>query len=114
MKTLAAVGLLIGSALSAAWIPRGHEPLVIKVSARGFEPSTLTAAKGDTIVVEVQSDGGEHCFAIDALRVEKRVLPNEPAVVQLTLPKAGRFAFYCCVETGRAAEVERGELVVRQ
>ena len=114
MKTLAAAGLLIGSALGAASIPRVQVPLVVEVSARGFEPSTLTAAKGDTIVIEVRSDGGEHCFAIDALRIEKRVLPDRPAVVELTPTKAGRFPFYCCVETGPAAKAERGELVVRR
>ena len=111
MTRLAIAVLLAGRALLA---PDSPERLIVTLSASGFQPSTLPATKGDAIVIEVRSSGGEHCFAIDALRVEKRVRPDRPAIVELTLTEAGRFPFYCCVETGRAAEVERGELVVEQ
>ncbi len=108
---LAAGVLLVSTALSAAQSP---ERLVVTVSSGGFEPSSLIATKGESVVIEVRSSSGEHCFAIDARRVEKRVRPDRPAIVELTLTEAGRFPFYCCVETGRAAELERGELVVRE
>ena len=99
---LAVAGLLAGTALLA---PQSRARLIVTVSANGFEPSTITATKGDAIVIEVRSSSDEHCFAIDALRVEKQVRADRPAIVELTLTEAGRFPFYCCVETGRAAEV---------
>ena len=106
---LVVAALLAGTALSAQ---QSGERFVVTVSASGFQPSRIDATKGDAIVIEVRSAGGEHCFAIDALRVEKRVRAERPAIVELTLTKAGRFPFHCCVESGRAAEVERGELII--
>ncbi len=58
--------------------------------------------------------GREHCFAIDALRVEKRIVPGRPTRVDLTPERAGVFPFYCCLESGKAAEVERGQLTVSE
>jgi heme/copper-type cytochrome/quinol oxidase subunit 2 len=56
----------------------------------------------------------EHCFAIDAFRVEKRVRPGRPTRLDIVPDRAGTFEFYCCLETGEAAGAERGELVVTE
>ena len=54
----------------------------------------------------------EHCFAVDALRIEKRIVPGKATVVELTPERAGTYPFQCCVESGAAAEKEHGRLVV--
>ena len=54
MTRLAIAVLLAGTALLA---PDSRERLIVTVSASGFEPSTLTATKGDAIVIEVRSLG---------------------------------------------------------
>jgi len=92
--------------------PGGVPTVEVRVSKRGFEPSRITVRKGETTRVVVSSSDAEHCFAIDALRIEKRVVPDRPARLDLTPAQAGAFAFYCCLEAGGAAQVERGELVV--
>ena len=59
----------------------------------------------------VASDG-EHCFAIDALRIEKRIVPGKRTLVDLVPDRAGTFPFHCCLEPDDAAL--RGRLVVSE
>jgi heme/copper-type cytochrome/quinol oxidase subunit 2 len=87
---------------------------VVKVSKRGFEPSRVTVRRGETTRLVLESEDAEHCLAIDAFRVEKRVVPGRPTRLDLNPDKAGVFPFYCCLETGEAARVERGELTVTE
>ena len=56
----------------------------------------------------------EHCFALDAFRIEKRLRPGKPVSVELTPDRAGTFPFHCCLESGTAAETEKGQLVVAE
>ncbi len=51
---------------------------------------------------------------MDALRVEKRIVPGRTTAVDLTPDRVGTFPFYCCLESGKAAEVERGRLIVSE
>ena len=88
--------------------------LEIRVSRQGFDPAVVTVRKGETTRIRLSSEDGEHCFAVDALRVEKRVVPGHPTTFDLIADRVGRFPFYCCLETGSAAEAERGELVVTE
>ena len=100
------------AALGAA-APAGPD-VAVRVSKRGFEPSRITLRRGETTRLVLQSADGEHCFAIDALRVEKRVVPGRPTHLDLTPERAGVFPFHCCVESGDAARTERGELTVTE
>jgi heme/copper-type cytochrome/quinol oxidase subunit 2 len=102
-----ALALLVGAA------PAGPE-VAIKITKQGFQPSRLTIRRGETTRLVISAAQGEHCFAIEALRVEKRVVAGHPTHVELTPAQAGVFPFYCCVETGEAARVERGELTVTE
>ncbi len=60
----------------------------------------------------LSSGDREHCFAIDALRVEKRILPGRPTRFELTPDRAGVFPFHCCLESGESAAAERGQIEV--
>lgn len=86
----------------------------LKLSSAGFVPARLVLHRGEPVRLVIASAGGEHCFAIDALRVEKRVASDRPATVELTPERTGTFVFHCCLESGRQAERERGELVVTE
>jgi heme/copper-type cytochrome/quinol oxidase subunit 2 len=68
--------------------------------------------KGETARFVLSSADVEHCFAIDALRIEKRIVPGRPTRFDLTPDRTGVFPFYCCLESGAAAERERGEIEV--
>jgi heme/copper-type cytochrome/quinol oxidase subunit 2 len=107
-----AAGALTSAALSFA-APAGPS-VDVKVSRRGFAPSRITLRRGETARLALTSDDGEHCFAIDALRIEKRVTRDRPTRLELTPERTGSFPFYCCLESGKQAELERGELVVSE
>jgi cytochrome c oxidase subunit 2 len=103
--------LLVVTGAAAAGAPAG--PTVeVRASKRGFEPSRLTLRRGETTRIVLSSLDVEHCFAIDALRVEKRIVPGRATSLEITPERAGVFPFHCCLETGEAAAAERGEVQV--
>jgi heme/copper-type cytochrome/quinol oxidase subunit 2 len=107
-----AAGALASAALSLA-APAGPS-VDVKVSRRGFAPSRIALRRGETARLALTSDDGEHCFAIDGLRIEKRVARDRPTRLELTPERTGSFPFYCCLESGKQAELERGELIVSE
>jgi len=109
------VGVLAGSLLLTGW--RGaastvDQTIAVVVSRDGFQPREISVRKGETVRLAVKSADGEHCFAVDDLRIEKRVVPGRTTLVDVTPDKAGTFPFYCCLQTGAAAEKQRGRLIV--
>jgi len=108
---LPGLGLALAVCVGAA--PAGPE-VAVRVSKQGFQPSRITVRRGETTRLVLSTSEGEHCFAIEALRVEKRVVPGRPTRLDLTPGQAGVFPFYCCLESGEAARVERGELTVTE
>jgi heme/copper-type cytochrome/quinol oxidase subunit 2 len=106
-------GLALAAAVAAGAAPAGPE-LAVRVSKRGFEPARIIVRRGETTRLVLSAADGEHCFAVEALRVEKRVVPGRPTRLDLTPGQAGVFPFYCCLESGEAARVERGELTVSE
>jgi cytochrome c oxidase subunit 2 len=111
------VALLAGVLLLGGWkgaAPAPDQAVAVTVSREGFQPREITVRKGETVRLSVKTADGEHCFAVDDLRVEKRVLPGRTTTLDLTPDKAGSFPFYCCLETGAAAEKQRGRLIVTE
>jgi heme/copper-type cytochrome/quinol oxidase subunit 2 len=102
--------LLVAAGAGARSVPQ----VEIRASRQGFDPAAVTLRRGETVRIILSSTGGEHCFAVDALRVEKRIRPGRDTSFDLTPDRAGRFPFYCCLESGKAAEAERGELIVTE
>ncbi len=85
----------------------------LTIAASGIEPAALKVRRGDLLRLDVGSgDGAEHCFALDELRIERRVVPGRKTRVDLVPARAGRFAYYCCLHATAAAGRERGELIV--
>jgi heme/copper-type cytochrome/quinol oxidase subunit 2 len=99
---LAASALRVGAA----------EPLEVVVSDQGFRPSVVHLRRGETVRVSLRSADGEHCFAVDALRIEKRVRPGRPTSVDLTPDRVGRLPFHDCLRSG--PDIRSGELVVAE
>jgi plastocyanin len=101
-------------ALVAAAPARGGASLEVKASKHGFEPAQITVRRGESVSIVLSSADDEHCFAIDALRIEKRIVPGRTTTLELTPDRTGVFPFYCCLESGAAAGVERGQLSVTE
>ena len=98
----------------AGLAPPPDQPQDVVVSRSGFVPSVIQGRKGEAIHFRLTSRDQEHCFAIDAFRIEKRIVPGRTTAVDLTPEKAGTFPYYCCLETSAAAETERGRLVITE
>jgi heme/copper-type cytochrome/quinol oxidase subunit 2 len=107
-------GLALAAVIAAGAAPPAGPEVAVKVSKSGFEPSRITVRRGETTRLVLTATDVEHCFAVDALRVEKRVVPGRPTRFDLAPGQAGVFLFYCCLESGDAAKVERGELTVTE
>lgn len=112
--------LTLAAALIAAVAPDGSpaaQPgatVRVRASRRGFQPSSLNLRRGEPVHVVLSSADGEHCFAVDELRIEKRIVPGRETRFDLTPERAGSFVFHCCLESGEAAAAERGQLTVAE
>jgi heme/copper-type cytochrome/quinol oxidase subunit 2 len=113
-RGLAGVALVAVAALATLGAAPAGPTIEVKVSRRGYEPSRIVLRRGETARLLIAATDGEHCFALDALRVEKRVRSGQATRLELTPERAGSFPFYCCLETGPQADRERGELVVTE
>jgi plastocyanin len=101
-------------AVAAAAPPRAGSSVAVKASKRGFEPSQVRMRRGEAVTFVLSSADHEHCFAVDALRIEKRILPGRTTTFEVVADRAGVYPFYCCLESGEAAGVERGQLSVTE
>ena len=113
-RGLAGLALLTVATLASVGAAPAGPTVEVKVSRRGYEPSRIVVRRGETVRLVIVSVEGDHCFALDALRVEKRVRSGQPTRLELTPERTGSFPFYCCIETGPQADKERGELVVTE
>lgn len=113
-RGLAGLALLAVAAVAAVGAAPASPSVELKVSRGGFEPPRIVLRRGEAARLVLSSADGEHCFAIDALRIEKRVRSGQPTRLDITPDRPGTFAFYCCLETGAQADKERGELVVTE
>ena len=96
----------------AGLAPPPDQPQDVAVSRSGFTPGVIHARKGEAIHLRVTSKDQEHCFALDAFRVEKRIVPGRTTAVDLTPDKAGTFTFLCDVFCGDGHEGMSGTLTV--
>ncbi len=98
-----AVALGVASATTA-------DRVAIEASRSGFKPRVVEVRRGEVVHVVLSTADVEHCFAVDALRIEKRIVPGRTTEFDLTADRPGTFPFYCCLEPGN--EAARGRLVV--
>jgi len=105
---LAATALLLSMFAGA----RPAAETEVTVSAAGWKPADLPVHKGESLRLRIKSLDREHCFAIDAFRVEKRVLPGKVTVVEVIADRTGTFPIHSCLEPDNAAL--RGRLIVSE
>jgi heme/copper-type cytochrome/quinol oxidase subunit 2 len=101
------LGVLFTASLATA-----QQKLKVEVSNEGFKPKVVNLRRGETIRLVLTTADEEHCFAVDALRIEKRIVPGKATEVDLSVEKAGSLPFYCCLEPSR--EVLHGRIVVTE
>lgn len=105
--------LLVAAAVLGTGVATWAEDrIAIQASRSGFKPATVTMRKGDVVRLVLTTADGEHCFAVDALRIEKRIVPGKATELDLNVDRPGTLTFYCCLEP--EDERQRGRLVVTE
>jgi len=79
----------------------------------GYDPSTITVNKGDTVQINLISDDIGHNICVDGYGVCSDVVSSGgSATLSFTADKAGTFSFYCSVD-GHSGLGMQGNLVVQ-
>lgn len=76
----------------------------------GWRPAALNVKKGEVVRLLLKTEADERCFAIDELRIEKRIVPGRATALEFTPDRAGSFSYYDCLEP----EARKGRLVVAE
>jgi len=106
VSALAAFAVAFGSAAAL------QVSVEVVASRRGFRPGTVELRRGESVRLALSTADVEHCFALDAFRVEKRIVPGRTTFVEITPDRTGSFPFHCCLEPGN--ESLHGRLVVTE
>jgi cytochrome c oxidase subunit 2 len=84
----------------------------VVASKGGFKPVVVNVHKGESVRLNLTTADVEHCFALDAFRIEKKIVPGKTTKVDFTPDRTGSFPFYCCLEP--TADAIRGRIVVAE
>ena len=76
----------------------------------GWRPAVLNVKKGEAVRLLLKTEAEERCFAIDELRIEKRIVPGRATSLEFTPDRAGSFTYYDCLEP----EARKGRLAVAE
>ena len=87
-----------------------QSPREVVASRAGWRPAVVNLKKGEPARLLLKTDDDEHCFAVDELRIEKRIVPGKATTLEVTADRAGNFAFYDCLNP----EGKKGRLVVSE
>ena len=82
----------------------------VVASKTGWRPAVINLKKGEPVRLLLKTDDEEHCFAVDELRIEKRIVPGRATTLELTADRPGSFAFYDCLNP----EGKKGRLAVSE
>ena len=77
-----------------------------------FTPNTITAKKGEKIVVRLTNDQGVHSFGIKDLGINVSIQPGETKDVEIPTDTAGTFAFRCMIPCGDGHKEMTGTIVI--
>lgn len=78
----------------------GGRVVKVAVSEWAFEPSMITAAKGEKVTLELTGVSGIHSFAIPELGMNVRVEPGKTVTVALPTDAAGTYEVVCRIPCG--------------
>jgi heme/copper-type cytochrome/quinol oxidase subunit 2 len=106
------IALVLALVVATSSSASGQDELEVEASRSGFTPRVLSLKKGETVRLSLSTADEEHCFAVDSLRVEKRIVPGRATKADVTPDRAGSFPFYCCLEPDN--EALRGRIEVTE
>jgi cytochrome c oxidase subunit 2 len=111
---LAAAAGLAAAALLAPRIVRADAPRILRITARKFEfaPREIALARGEPVLLELESLDRLHGFDAPSLGLQGEFVPGRITRLAFTPDSAGRFTFTCNVFCGDGHEEMDGLIVV--
>lgn len=77
-----------------------------------FSPTSITAKKGEKIIVRLTNNDGIHSFGAMDLGINVRINPGETKDIEIPTDKAGTFSFRCLVPCGPGHKDMVGTIVI--
>lgn len=77
-----------------------------------FSPTTITAKKGEKVVVRLTNVDGIHSFGAMELGLNVRINPGETVDITIPTDKTGTFEFRCLVPCGPGHKDMKGAIVI--
>ena len=84
----------------------------MNVTNWAFSPETITAKKGEKLIVRLHGIEGIHSFGIRDLNINVPMNPGEMKDVEIPTDTAGTFEFRCMVPCGPGHRDMKGALVI--
>lgn len=78
-----------------------------------WEPSTITAKKGELVRLVIHNADVKHGLVIPDLGVMEGDIPPEGAVIEFMASKVGTFEFFCSVWCGEGHMEMRGNIIIQ-
>lgn len=95
-------------------VVNGRTERTIHMGVRQYvwEPATITAKKGELVRLIIHNADVKHGLVIPDLGVNQDI-PEDGAVVEFVVSKAGTFEFFCSVWCGEGHMEMRGKIVIQ-
>ncbi|MHC4536380.1 MAG: fibronectin type III domain-containing protein [Planctomycetota bacterium] len=77
-----------------------------------FSPATIRVAKGDKVILTLQSVDVAHGFGLSAFRINENLNPGKEVTVEFTANKKGEYTFVCTIACGAGHGDMTGKLIV--
>ncbi|MGO8789809.1 MAG: cupredoxin domain-containing protein [Terriglobia bacterium] len=110
-----AVTCLTATALAAAQAASpGVREITMTAKNYEFDPSVITAKKGDKLRLIITATDRDHGIKIDGYDINQVLKKGDPTTIEFTADKAGTFEFKCSVHCGMGHRKMKGKLVVEE
>lgn len=113
MRSVASVSSVSSAATSSAASVSADARVIEMTSTDwSFSPASITAKKGEKVIVRLKNEDGIHSFGMMDLGVNVRINPGETKDIVIPTDKAGTFSFRCLVPCGPGHKDMVGTLVI--
>jgi heme/copper-type cytochrome/quinol oxidase subunit 2 len=110
--TIALVLAALLAPLPVVGAPPQERRITISAHTFAFDPGTVRANRGDTVVISLESTDVVHGIYLDGYGVSARAEPGRPGELRFVAYRSGAFRFRCNVACGNLHPFMIGKLVV--
>jgi cytochrome c oxidase subunit II len=95
-------------------VVKGVREVKVEAAKFAFKPDQIVVKKGEKLRLLITATDVQHGFALPDFKIDVKLPPNKPQVIEFTPDKAGEFAFRCSVYCGSGHGDMKGTLLVKE